>query len=275
MQSARSRASGFTSRMSGRVFRRGATWSYVVDVGPDADGNRRQRKRGGFPTKPAAERALRELLNTLDVNAYVEPSRKSMADFLRDDWLAAMRPPRLRATTWTEYRRRVDDHIVPRIGGIPLQRLSAAQLNGLYADLLASGRKDGRGGLSPKSVREVHVIIRKALKDAVRWSLLERNVASLADPPSLHSASSARRRAMRTWTVAELHAFLDHVRDDRLHAVWMLAANTGMRRSELGGLRWADVQLDQARLAVRQRLASVNGVPELSEPTAPRSSSCG
>lgn len=121
-------------------------------------------------------------------------------------------------------------------------------------------------GLSAKTVREVHVILRKSLKDATRWGKLERNVATLADPPSQRSAAAARRRTMHTWTANELHRFLAYVVDDPLHYAWLLAANTGMRRSELCGLRWADVELDRARLAVRQRLASVDGRPELSEP---------
>jgi len=186
--------------------------------------------------------------------------------FLTVHWLPAMKPPGVRGTTWTEYRRKINSHVVPRLGSVPLQSLGPAQLNAFYADLLAAGRTDGTGGLAPKTVREIHVIVRKALKDAVRWGHVSRNVADLANPPSQRASAAARWRTMQTWTPAELHAFLEHDPEDRLHYAWVLAATTGMRRSEVLGLRWADVDLGGTRLAVRQRLASVDGRPELSEP---------
>lgn len=77
----------------------------------------------------------------------------------------------------------------------------------------------GKGGLSPKSVREVHVILHKALGDAVRWGLVNRNIAPLADPPSNRMANASPRAVMRTWTAEQLHTFLDQVADDRLFAV--------------------------------------------------------
>ncbi|MBW3604149.1 MAG: site-specific integrase [Actinobacteria bacterium] len=257
--------------MNGRVFRRGKTWSYVVDVGAHGDGRRRQRMKGGFATKRDADRALREVLRTLDTGTYVAASSLTLGGFLADEWLPAMRPPTLRATTWTEYARKVRCHVIPRLGQIPLQRLSPAHLNAFYAELITAGRVDGTGGLSPKTVREIHVIVRKALKDAVRWGRVNRNVAALADPPSQRSAVASRRRTMRTWTPAQLRRFLSEDLDERLGYAWVLAGTTGLRRSELLGLRWADVDLTAARLAVRQRLANVDGHPELSEPKSNRS----
>jgi integrase len=240
------------------------SWYFVVDI---ARGDqRRQAKRGGFPTREDAEFALAEVLQEVDADSYVEPSLITVEQFLTEQWLPAVQPPRLEATTWAEYRRKIRNQIVPRIGDIRLQKLKPVHLNGLYADLLANGRTDGKGGLSPKTVREVHVIIRKALGDAVRWGLVKRNVAPLADPPSNRMASVDRRATMQVWDAAELSAFLDHVRSNRLFGVWILAANSGMRRSELGGVRWQDIYFDVGRLAVRQRLASVDGRPQLSTP---------
>ncbi len=256
--------------MSGRVFKRGKTWSYVVDVHGGRT-NRRQRMKGGFPTKREAERALRGVERAIDSNSFVVATDETVGDFLVKQWLPAMKPPTLRGTTWVEYRRKVNTHVVPRLGNLPLQSLKPSHLNAFYADLLSAGRADGTGGLAPKTVREVHVIVRKALKDAVRWGHVSRNVADLANPPSQRASAAARRRTMQTWTPAELHAFLEHDPEDRLHYAWIVAATTGMRRSEVLGLRWADVDMAAASLAVRQRLASVDGRPELSEPKSNRS----
>ncbi|MBA2319087.1 MAG: site-specific integrase [Euzebyales bacterium] len=245
------------------------TWCVVADVA-HGGGKRRQTRRQGFSTREEADAALREILGSVDNGSYVVLSDQTLGEFLADRWLPAMRPPRLEATTWVEYRRKVANQVVPRLGHIKLQKLNPLHLNSLYADLLESGRMNGRGGLSAKTVREMHVILHKALGDAVRWGLLARNVALLADPPSHRMASAARQATMRTWTAEQLLAFLEHVRHDRLSAVWMLAASSGMRRSELGGVRWRDILFDAGRLAVRQRLASVDGKPQLSVPKSPR-----
>jgi integrase len=108
-------------------------------------------------------------------------------------------------------------------------------------------------------------VLRKALADAVRWNLIPRNPADAADPPRVV------RPAMQTWSLREVRTFLAHVRDDRLFALYRLALATGMRRGEIVGLRWQDVDLDAARLAVVQQLVVVDGWRvEVSEPKTAR-----
>jgi integrase len=118
--------------------------------------------------------------------------------------------------------------------------------------------------LAPKTVRNVHNILHRALKDAARWGYLVRNVADVADPPKGKSAQ------MRVWSPDQLRAFLEHVREDDLYAAWLLIATTGMRRGELAGLRWVDVDLDAGRLSVRQPRVVVANTPQASEPKSAR-----
>ena len=129
---------------------------------------RRQAYKGGFPTREAAERGLADALKSIGADEYVEPSTETLGDFLTKRWLPAMKPPKLEATTWTEYRRKISNQIVPRIGQLRLQRIRPLHLNGFYADLLANGRVDGKGGLSAKTVRECHVILHKPGSTAER-----------------------------------------------------------------------------------------------------------
>ena len=133
-----------------------------------------------------------------------------------------------------------------------LQQLNAAHLNRLYAELLQSGRVRTEGGLSPTSVRRIHAMLRKALKDAIRWGLAERNAAELADPPSTKVIQAARRRSMRTWSEEDLRRFLAHTREHELGPVWLFAASTGVRRSELLGVRWSDIDLRAVIVTIRQ-----------------------
>jgi integrase len=109
----------------------------------------------------------------------------------------------------------------------------------------------------------VHAIVRHALEDARRWDLVRRNVADQADPPRQTSGPVV----LRTWTAAELRAFLEGRRDadDRLYPLWLLAASTGMRRGELLGLTWNDVDLDAGRVAVRRARVAVGYTVEQSD----------
>ena len=100
----------------------------------------------------------------------------------------------------------------------------------------------------------------RALADATRWGLVPRNVALLAAPPR------PGRPERRVWTAAELRAFLAAVESDRLYALWLLAASTGMRRGEVLGLSWPDVDLGRARVAVRRSLVTVGHEVVVSEP---------
>jgi integrase len=160
---------------------------------------------------------------------------------------------KLRPSTYATYETLVKRHLKPRLGSLSLRSLTAAHLNAMYMELLASGRRDGQGGLSPASVRYVHAVIRKALANAVRWNLVTRNVADAADPPRLS------RRQMKTWSAREVRRLLEQVEGDRLHAAYVLACTTGMRRGEVLGLRWQDLDLEAGRASIAQTLIVVGG----------------
>lgn len=248
--------------MRGSVIKRGSTYSIVLDLGRGPDGKRQRKWHSGYRTRKDAERARIELLARLDQGCYVEPSRLTFATFLRDQWLPGL-AGRVRPTTVHGYTTNLERYVLPRVGQVTLQRLTPAQLNTLYAALLAGGGKDGRP-LSARTVQAIHMTVRKALRDAARWGLVARNVAELADPPS------PTRADMRTWTAEELRRFLTHVEGERLAALWMLAASTGMRRGEVLGLRWVDVDLELARVAVRQTLVLAGRQVVTSEPKTSR-----
>ena len=237
--------------MRGHIRRRGNKWALVVDVGRDESGRRRQQWRSGFATKREAERALAETIQRLGTGGYVEPSKVTVAAFL-EEWLASARAS-VRPSTHATYTTLCRTHVAPAVGTMPLQQLSGSRLNKLYGDLLEAGRRDGKGGLSIRTVRHVHTTIHTALGEAVRWGRVYRNVADLATPPRQRT-----KKRPATWTAEELRAFLEQVRDDRLYAFYHLAGSTGMRRGEVAGLTWRDVDLAAGRLSVSQTVISVN-----------------
>ncbi len=250
------RCSKCSTRLKGRSCSRcgesAFKWAFTVDVGKSATGKRQQQLRSGFPTKGEAERALHEVRAALHRGSYVERSNVTLAEYLLEEWLPATAPPRVRHETWVDRRRNLENYVVPRIGGVALQELNAAHINRLYADLLIDGRVQTDGGLSVTSVRRIHAMLRKALRDGVRWGRLERNATDLADPPSAKVVAASRRRSMQTWNEEEVRTFLDATSPHHLHALWVVAATTGLRRSELLGLRWADVNVRAGTLAIKQ-----------------------
>lgn len=245
--------------MKGHFKKRGSTWYYWADLGVGPDGKRHQKSAGGFKTRREAEEGFARLRDSVRTGTYVGTRKMTVAQFLVDEWLPAMQAT-IRPTTLQHYTSYVTVHVVPRIGRLQLSRLGPAQLNAMYGELLDSGRADGRGGLSAKSVRHVHTCLHKAFKDGMRWGYLARNPADAADPPTPRTAE------MTVWSPEETRAFLHSVEDDRLYAAWFLLATTGMRRGEALGLRWDDVDLDLRRLSVVRQLTTVNYQLAVSEP---------
>jgi integrase len=226
------------------------TWAYRIDV--QGGGVRQQRRGQGFPTREAAVEAMARLQVDRADGTYVEPSRLTTGEYLQawvDAGCGGVRPH-----TLTGYEVVTRVHLVPRIGDIPLQKLSRAAVKALYVELRQSGFARGkvrRGGpLSEKSVWNVHICLRAALQDAIEDGVLRSNPAAGA-----LRAPTGRPR-MQTWTVEELRAFLASIREHRSYALYRLAAQTGMRRGELLGLTWRSVRLDASRVIVQTQLAN-------------------
>jgi integrase len=158
----------------------------------------------------------------------------------------------LARSTWDGYRRNTERHILPALGRVAIRRLRPHHLEALYEQKLHP--TDGHKPLAPKTVLEIHLIIRSALNDAVRRGIVTRNVAYVAHAPKLRSIPKVEQQA---WTAQQLKGFLREAAGHRLFPALWLAANTGLRRSELLGLQWADVDLKAATLSINRGLVSV------------------
>jgi len=271
---------------------RAGSWEYIVDVGlaaaqrctlcnkriwierrpkekcPKCGGTlreteeRRRETRSGFATQKECQAAMNKLLVAVEQHNYTAPTKASVKEYLAKEWLPAVKAT-IRPSTYNSYVQHVECHIAPHIGSVKLQKLSGSQVNALYAKLAESGAKDGKKGLSPMTIHHVHACLHKACKDAVRWGHISRNPLDAADPPRKKGDGS---KEMRTWTKAQLKAFLGAVADERLSPLWHTIAMTGMRRGEAIGLRWSDVDLEGGRLAVRRALIPSGREVIVSEP---------
>ncbi len=170
--------------------------------------------------------------------------------YLTGQWLPAKKL-HLATSTYRGYERNVHRHILPTLGRVGLRRLRYPQIEALYDALL--NPTEGCG-LSPKTVYEIHLITRGALADALRRGLVVRNVALVARAPRQRSL---QKTEARSWTDDELRRFLRTAAGHRHFPVLWLTAMTGMRRNEVLGLKWPDIDFKKQRLALNRGLVAV------------------
>jgi integrase len=232
--------------VNGTYRRRNGRWYLQIYDGLDPATGKERRKEialGTTSEREAHKRGRRHLSRS--DRGERDPEKVSFGEYLTMRWLPSQKG-RLRPSSYASYEQLIRSHILPVIGAIPLHKLSAEDLDGLYTQLSESHR--------PKTIRNIHGVLRKALADAERKESVLRNVADLADPPKL---SSRRRAETRIWTASQLGASLSQMESHRLHPAYFLASHTGLRRGEVLGLQWKDVDLDAGRLSVRRALGSV------------------
>ncbi|MBW3663391.1 MAG: site-specific integrase [Actinobacteria bacterium] len=180
-----------------------------------------------------------------------------------EDWLEVHRT-QVQHSTWRSYEQAVRCYLVPGLHGVYVRELAPAMLTRLYAQLLERGGLRGKP-LSIATVQRIHHILRRALDQLVDDEVIDRNPAAKATVPRRDPRTGADPtvRELRTWTAAQVRVFLASTVGHEYADVWRLAIGTGMRRGELLGLRWDDVDSDGRRLVVRKSLTVIDGRPEL------------
>jgi integrase len=244
-------------------------WRVRYDLPLGADGQRRQRSESGFTRRKDAHQALRDRLGKVEQGMVTVASSVTLTVYLRE-WLAGIS---VKPNTLADYSRSAEAKVIPRLGGVKLQHLTAEHLDGLYRELERRGTRAGRcgvargpkwegtcrehdcsperhGGLKPKSVRNVHIMLHAALRDAVERGHVLRNVADLAHPPTARQARSKVARE-RVWSPAQIRTFLAAAEPELLHPLFFLIATTGMRREEPCSLDLGDLDLATATVTVR------------------------
>lgn len=239
--------------MRGQLLSRSkGSWTIILYAGRDPEtGKKRFRQHTIRGSKVEAERERVRLLRALDTGTYAEPSRQTTGEYLRG-WLAYRARPNVAASTFDRYEAIVRCQLIPALGHIRLTRLQASDVRAHYAQAVEAGRVDGKGGLSPTTVLQHHRVLREALKHAVEDGLIAINPTDRVRGPQ------KRRREMPVLNQKETTRLLELADGTSLYVPIVLGASAGLRRGEVLGLRWRDVDLDAGTLAVTQSLETTS-----------------
>jgi len=235
--------------------RRDGVWAGSLTVGYDERGIRKRRTVYG-PTKAAVLERLTRLRADALAGLLGDPRRLTVATFLHR-WLEDVARTTTRASVYRRYAEIVRLRILPEIGGVTLSRLTPVHVQSLLTSL-------ENKGVSPRGRQVTYDRLHRALAQAVRWGLVPRNVCDAVTRPR------APRPTMRVLTPEQVTTLLAAAREDRFHALYVLAVTTGLRQGELLGLQWDDVDLASAVLHVRHALHEVAGRLWLDQPKTTR-----
>jgi integrase len=218
---------------------------YVVDIGKDPlTGKRKQKKKRGFSSKKEAEVALSQL--TIDVrhNNYIETDKITLGEFIQE-WLIEMKLS-VAPSTYQNYISFFKCHINPRIGHYRLQKIVSLTIQKFIYDLVEETV------LSPNTVKKVMDLLRVVFKKAISLKLIKEN-------PTLNVTLPKRENIeMTVWDTEEIDYFLKHTQNHRYYTVFLIALLTGMRKGEILGLRWKDIDFEQQIIYIRQ-IYDING----------------
>jgi integrase len=236
-------------------------WSIILDLESASDpsdaGKRKQKWITFHGTKKDAEKKLNDLIGAANGDTFVEPSKLTLIRWLRQ-WIAGMKTL-CRPTTYSRYHGLIENHIAKAtIADLPLQKIRPSHLEAYYQT--AAG--------SASSLMLQHTAIRRALRKAMRDRLVTVNVASdLEGRPRQTRGASEDARA-HCWDVGEAQAFLKAAKaaGPQDAAFYSLALDSGARKGELCGLRWVDVDLEQAKIRIVQQLTTPGPVPTFGPP---------
>jgi integrase len=165
----------------------------------------------------------------------------TMQEYL-ESWLEDIHKPTVRLSTYLNYRKLLKNYLVPGLGQVKLQKLTAQQVQALYT-------KKINEGLSPKTVNNIHGLLHKALDNAVKWDMLPRNICDAVTPPRIP------RKEKNVLTKEQARTLLEQVKAHRLEALLVLAVTTGMREGEILALRWQDIDLEDGSLQVQRAVS--------------------
>lgn len=188
------------------------------------------------------KKEMRKILQQVDDHTYVKSNHLKYTEFLQGEWLDS-KEVKLRKVTFKTYKSNIQKHIVPYFKNQEMGKITTAMIEKFYSFLLKET------GLSERSIQDIQKIVKSSFHTAQKRKYISYNPAADAEAPKVP------RKEMSVWNLEEAVRFLKLAEQDDLHIAFLLALTTGMRQSEILGLRFKDVDFELGVLRVRQTLS--------------------
>jgi integrase len=219
-------------------------WAIILDVRDPRTGERKRRWHSFAGTKRQAQIECARLVLETQKGTLVDPTRETVAVFL-ERWIEHMQG-QVSPRSLERYAELCRKNLAPLLGGLALAKLQPVHISQAYAKALASGRRDGKGGLSARTVTHMHRVLREALQQALAWQLLARNPADAVKPPKVE------RKQLSTYDIQQTAELLEGFRGNRMFIPTVLAGLCGLRRGEIAALQWKHVDIERRQIVVAQ-----------------------
>jgi integrase len=216
---------------------RGDTWTFIIDLGRK-DGKRQQKSYGGYESEKAARKACDKIEREIEAGKKIHSL--TLEEFITNFFETKVRN-QITDSSYNDQWIMVKKYIVPKLGKFKIDKLTVEQIDNYYDGLL-------NDGVSRGYIKNIAMVLRKTLKQALIWNYVVKNVAREAVPPSY------KPKKVECWTEEQLIFFLENSRDLDRHVLYVLGANSGMRIGEMLALQWTDIDFVRNSLSVIKSL---------------------
>jgi integrase len=227
--------------------RKDGTWCGQLTIGLDPKTGKPKRKTVYGKQRKEVAKKLTDLKMKLFDGLYSEQSEMKLAN-----WLTMWNEGRKSSVTYNTYRyneKAIRLHINPSLGELKLKNLKARHAQNLINDKLENGRINGEGGLSHNTVRGIFKVLNAGINQAIKENILSKNTLKAVELPK-----EDKNNEMKVWNKNEVNEFLNAAKNHKFYLIYYIALNTGMRRGELAGLKWSNVDLESKKINVRKQI---------------------
>lgn len=234
-----------------RQYKSGVSWQIIIENGVDNKGIRKRIYKSVKGTKKEAQKVMTKMLNELNTGTYIEPTKTSVSEYLKE-WMKTYIEPNLSPTTIVGYKANVYGHIIPHLGNIPIQNLNAIEIQKFYNKLSKEENPRTKKPLSARTIEHIHANLNSALKQAVKLGIIEKNPIEAVVKPKVKEYKAD------VYDEDEVKKLLTYVKETRLEVPVSLGVGLGLRRGEVLGLKWSSIDFENKKIKIESNLVYVN-----------------